>query len=102
MILDTSAIELAEVNNNALDDYTISNWCGPWTCCIQKGYLSKQNKDHTHAVFTDKIMAVLNNCLMSDLENYKQFGEMNLKSNEEKTRYGDSGKFHLLLKFIEI
>lgn len=32
----------------------------------------------------------------------KQFGEMNLKSNEQKTRYGDSGKFHLLLKLIEI
>ena len=31
----------------------------------------------------------------------KQFGAMNLKSNEEKTRYGDSGKFHLQLKLIE-
>lgn len=31
----------------------------------------------------------------------KQFGEINVKSNKEKTRYGDSGKFHPQLKPIE-
>lgn len=30
----------------------------------------------------------------------KQFSRINLKSNEEKTRHSDSGKFHLKLKSI--
>lgn len=35
------------------------------------------------------------------LATVNQFSKMGIKSNKEKTRYGDSGKFHPQLKPIE-
>ena len=41
--------------------------------------------------------AEMQDLLMATAE---RVGQMSVKSNEEETRYGDSGKFHLQLKSI--